>query len=421
MLYSKLCPSLKEGKFVEERVVQSANADGTSKGSNNVSDTLSSIGGTEVPKQLPVGDTSSTSHSNTDAEASLVSKESVTATTSTSSNHALQTKPNRVIRVGFASRYFTSHSVGLLTERVISELTETRYLSVLSSGAATDGSGDSTSERHSDEVSVTVFFIASTFSESDAVQARIVNASDKSIFLPSDLSTCANVIRDAKLDILIYPELGMDPVTYFLAHAKLAKTQAVWFGHPDTSGLPSIDYFITSTSESDAVDIRYTEERYKMTGLGSCFKDTFQPVYSQLKDNRNHLLHRAKFIESLNIPRNAHLYLIGESIYKLHSDFDEVVSKILQQDKLAYLLILDSLNKASWQKQYVERMAGKLPESVHERIMFYVVSKNEDLALSAMAASHVYLDPYPSSGICYYYIILNYMFIAYITNGDIYL
>jgi predicted O-linked N-acetylglucosamine transferase (SPINDLY family) len=209
------------------------------------------------------------------------------------------------------------------------------------------------------------------------------------------------VIRNADLDLLIYPEIGMDPVTYFLAHAKLAKTQAVWFGHPDTSGLPSIDYFITSDAESNAVDSWYSEQRYKMESLGSCYTDTFQAVYTQLRDNpRNHLLHRAKFIESLNIPRSAHLYLVGESIYKLHSDFDEVVSKILLQDKLAYLLILDSLNKASWQTLYVDRMAEKLPEGIRERIIFYVVSKNEDLALSAMAASHVYLDPYPSSGKC---------------------
>ena len=87
---------------------------------------------------------------------------------------------------------------------------------------------------------------------------------------------------------------------------------------------------------------------------------------------RNVLLHRAKFIELLNIPRAAHLYLVAEPLYKLHGQFDEVVSSILLQDKLAYLLILDPANKLSWQQLYVDRMAGKYSGTVRERIVFYV-------------------------------------------------
>jgi predicted O-linked N-acetylglucosamine transferase (SPINDLY family) len=389
MLYAKLCPSLKDGRFVEERVVQSTPTDSAVASSNKAEISPSE---TENSNLL--------SHANEALSDHHPSTSSFKGSSTSANNQALQSRSSRVIKVGFASRYFSSHSVGLLTERVIAELTEARYVAVArdKQGMGMED-GSSTPRSHSDEVSVTVFFIASMPSDNDLVQSRIVNASDKSIFLPSDLSVCSTVIRNAALDLLIYPEIGMDPVTYFLAHANLAKTQAVWFGHPDTSGLPSIDYFITSDTESNAVDARYTERRYKMEGLGSCYKDSFQPVYSQLRDNpRNHLLHRAKFIESLNIPRSAHLYLVGESIYKLHSDFDEVVSKILLQDKLAYLLILDSLNKASWQTLYVDRMTEKLQEGIRERIIFYVISKNEDLALSAMAASHVYLDPYPTSG-----------------------
>ena len=38
----------------------------------------------------------------------------------------------------------------------------------------------------------------------------------------------------------------MNMETYFLACNKLAKTQVVTFGHSCTSGIKTIDYFITS-------------------------------------------------------------------------------------------------------------------------------------------------------------------------------
>jgi hypothetical protein len=100
----------------------------------------------------------------------------------------------------------------------------------------------------------------------------------------------------------------------------------------------------------------------------------------------------------LNVPRAAHIYLIAEPLYKLQGAFDEAVSSILLQDRLAHLLILDSANKLSWQQLYVDRMAGRFSASVRERIIFYVTSGNEDNVIRAIAAAHVFLDPFPGSG-----------------------
>jgi hypothetical protein len=38
----------------------------------------------------------------------------------------------------------------------------------------------------------------------------------------------------------------MDPFTYFVAYARVAPLQLTFFGHPTSSGMPSIDYFLTS-------------------------------------------------------------------------------------------------------------------------------------------------------------------------------
>ena len=46
-----------------------------------------------------------------------------------------------------------------------------------------------------------------------------------------------------------YTKVGLDPVAYFLSFARLAPVQMVWWGHPDTSGVPSLDYFVSSDVE----------------------------------------------------------------------------------------------------------------------------------------------------------------------------
>ena len=55
-----------------------------------------------------------------------------------------------------------------------------------------------------------------------------------------DLNQITQQVRAASLDVLLYPEIGLDPVTYFLSFARLAPVQAAWFGHPDSTGTHSL-------------------------------------------------------------------------------------------------------------------------------------------------------------------------------------
>jgi protein O-GlcNAc transferase len=84
------------------------------------------------------------------------------------------------------------------------------------------------------------------------------------IGLPKDLRIAREEIKAAKLDILIYPELGMDKTTFFLAFHRLAPVQAVWWGNADTSGIPTIDYFLSSEYEHANCQEHYTENVYQL-------------------------------------------------------------------------------------------------------------------------------------------------------------
>ena len=52
------------------------------------------------------------------------------------------------------------------------------------------------------------------------------------------------MIAGLKLHVLLYADICMEPFTYFLAFSRLAPVQAVTHGHPSTTGLPELDYFV---------------------------------------------------------------------------------------------------------------------------------------------------------------------------------
>ena len=83
----------------------------------------------------------------------------------------------------------------------------------------------------------------------------------------------ANSIAGRNIDILIYPEIGMDAVTVQLASTRLAPLQLATWGHPETSGLPTIDYYLSAEAfETAGSRDCYTERLLQLPNLG-CYYD----------------------------------------------------------------------------------------------------------------------------------------------------
>ncbi len=87
----------------------------------------------------------------------------------------------------------------------------------------------------------------------------------------TDIVEWTQVILGHQLDVLIYPEIGMDATTAKLASLRLAPVQAASWGHPHTTGLPTIDYFLSAQAlEPLQADAHYTERLVRLPGLGCC-------------------------------------------------------------------------------------------------------------------------------------------------------
>jgi predicted O-linked N-acetylglucosamine transferase (SPINDLY family) len=90
---------------------------------------------------------------------------------------------------------------------------------------------------------------------------------------PRDLRAWVEVIQRVEADAIIYPEVGMDPTTIRLASLRLAPVQAVSWGHPETTGLPTMDYYLSADDLEPAEgDAYYTEKLVRLPHLGCYFE-----------------------------------------------------------------------------------------------------------------------------------------------------
>jgi protein O-GlcNAc transferase len=89
----------------------------------------------------------------------------------------------------------------------------------------------------------------------------------------------ARLIHDARLDVLIYPEVGMDATSAKLAAMRLAPVQAASWGHPETTGFPTIDYYLSAAVLEPAdAPANYTEMLERLPGTGCWLPRSERPA-----------------------------------------------------------------------------------------------------------------------------------------------
>jgi protein O-GlcNAc transferase len=158
---------------------------------------------------------------------------------------ALPPRPERVRpRVLFVSSYVYAHSVGKLFERVLTGL---------------------------DRAALEVRVLACG-SNADALNARIAGACEGLTQVARDQALIRQQILDEAPDVLIWLDIGMDPVLGWVAAQRLAPVQGMLWGHPVTTGLASIDWFLTADAmERAGGQADYSEQVFRLPGLGCRF------------------------------------------------------------------------------------------------------------------------------------------------------
>ncbi len=150
----------------------------------------------------------------------------------------------RKMRIGIASAHIRNHSVwNAITKGWVQHLDKARF-------------------------DIWLFQLGRTNDEETAQARREVAHFEDG---PKTEQGWARAISEAQLDALIYPEIGMDALTTQLASLRLAPVQATTWGHPETSGMPTMDLYLSADwLEPADADNYYSERLVRLPNLGVC-------------------------------------------------------------------------------------------------------------------------------------------------------
>ncbi len=267
--------------------------------------------------------------------------------------------PGARLRVGFATGYFHLHSVSKLFGGWVRHLDRGRFeLFGYAFGSADDDCGRS--------LAAACDHFAGDFADHEAA---------------------ARAMLADRLDVVLYPEIGMHPTAVKLACRRLAPVQCVAWGHPVTSGLPDIDYFLTSDlmEPADGQEA-YTERLVRLPGLSICY----DPLPSE-----GGRLTRA----DLGLGDEAVVYVCCQALYKYLPRHDAVIAAIARQVPAAQFLFIGAVTEPA-AARLRRRLAAALVQAGLDPDRHLVFTPGVSVAAfsSLLRAGDVYLDSLGWSG-----------------------
>ncbi|MCL1464913.1 tetratricopeptide repeat protein [Argonema galeatum] len=197
---------------------------------------------------------------------------------------------NEKIRIGYISTHFRNHTVAKLTIGWLKNC-----------------------DRKTFEI-----YTYQVAPEVDSITERFKSYSDKFYHIYGNIEAiCQQVIAD-KLHILVFTDIGMSPVTYQIAGLRLAPVQCTTWGHPVTTGLPTIDYYLSSDlMEPDKARSHYSEKLVRLPNIAMSYE---KPDVPKLTKTRSYF----------NLREDAIIYLSCQSLFKYLPQFDQIFAQIAQ-------------------------------------------------------------------------------------------
>ena len=222
----------------------------------------------------------------------------------------------------------------------------------------------------------------STFDElNPEVKFSFGNA--KHIQLTKNLVNTRDTLTKMKLDIMVYCEIGMDIVSYFMAHMKLAKYQCNTWGHSDTSGIDTIDYFFSSKLyelDYEESQTHYSEKLILQNSLCTSYIEPSSRHNISLFKNRYHFGFSDECV----------IFFCAQSLFKFNPLFDEYIINILNNVPNSVIVILNNDKK----EKFIKRFNNK---NITNKMHFFQGMSHFEF-LNLMNISDVVLDIYPFGG-----------------------
>jgi predicted O-linked N-acetylglucosamine transferase (SPINDLY family) len=222
---------------------------------------------------------------------------------------------------------------------------------------------------------------------SDSLTARYQKASSKFRHNFRDREHIAKQIVADKIHILVFLDIGMNAPTQLLAALKLAPVQCVAWGHPITTGLPSMDYFLSSDfMEPVNGQEHYSETLVKLPNLSIFYQKPNLPQNPKIR-------------KEFGLRDDDVVYLSTQSLFKYLPEDDFIfadIARLVPNSKFVFLQH-ESKNVTDIFGNRVGRAFKKHQLDAEEFFIFQPRLSHDDF-LSLNMVSDVLLDPPAWSG-----------------------
>jgi predicted O-linked N-acetylglucosamine transferase (SPINDLY family) len=206
-------------------------------------------------------------------------------------------------------------------------------------------------------------------------------------------------IADQNFDIIVYPEIGMCQQTRFIAFSRLAPVQISTWGHSDTSGLPNIDYFVSSkffNSEED--QDHYSEKLVLFDSLGTYYYNMFDYFKEEIQlenDSTDADAFRQDVIDKTGVA-NPTLYGCVQIFIKMHPSFAHMLNEILKADENGVIVLLSANKGDEDDARFVNYIKTKVAH--FERVYFIYQAPFVQYAANVKKCDLI-LDYFPFGGL----------------------
>lgn len=204
------------------------------------------------------------------------------------------------------------------------------------------------------------------------------------VVLPGMFGALIDRLRDARLDLLYFWEIAVDWVSYFLPYHRLAPVQCTSWGIQVTSGIPTMDYYLSSALvETDDADAHYTETLLRARTLLTYKNRVARPTS---------VLPRSHF----GFGEGQHLYVCAQNLGKIHPDFDSILAGILRRDPNGIIVLTGDRNESVTMalRKRLDRTLGDTRNRVK-----IIPRQKPNAYLSLLINADVLLDPIHFGGV----------------------
>ena len=205
---------------------------------------------------------------------------------------------------------------------------------------------------------------------------------DKYVFLNDDIKNIRKAIGDLNLDILFFCEIGMSTRLFLISFGRLAPIQINTWGHSDTSGVDTIDYYISSKLfEIEDAQKHYSEKLVLFNSLTTHYSNPLDGVVLDKKRN------------DFKIPEDKTILGCIQSKFKIDSQFEKTLGAILEKNKNCVILLS---NNVKFNYRHIKRIKHHLGNNFERLLFFGGMEKDEYLNL--LNCCDILLDPFPFGG-----------------------